>query len=126
MIVCVVRQAGTFLLCSVLWFSEVVTRKASMDSTLIIIQLNECKYPTYKIQDKMNLMKEDLYRIATGKETQPDGTDQNGGAVTVAQFLKRRDRRLALLVLSIEPKLQYLLGDPTDPVVVWKKLQSTF
>ena len=91
-----------------------------------IVPLNDGNYATWKIQAKMNLMKEDLFSIATGDETEPDGAEANGGAAAVAKFRKRRDKCLALLVLSVDYKLLYLLGDPTDPVVVWNKLQSTF
>ena len=33
---------------------------------------------------------------------------------------------MATVVLSIHPLLLYLLGDPQDPVVVWKKLAGQF
>ena len=39
------------------------------------------------------------------------------------KFLARRDRVLAVIVLSVEPSL---IGDPVDPVVVWKKLRDHF
>ena len=38
----------------------------------------------------------------------------------------RRDRALAIIVLSIEPSLLYLIGEPEDPVVVWRKLRDHF
>ena len=38
----------------------------------------------------------------------------------------RRDRALAIIVLSIEPSLLYLIGEPEDPVVVWRKLRKHF
>lgn len=40
--------------------------------------------------------------------------------------MARRDRGLAIVVLSVEPSLLYLIGDPEDPVVVWKKLSDQF
>ena len=51
------------------------------------------------------------------------GTEQalpNDEAENVTKFAARRDRSLALIFLSIEPSLLYLLGDPDDPVVVWQ------
>lgn len=36
------------------------------------------------------------------------------------------DRALAIIVLSVEPSLLYLLGDPQDPAVVWQKLCDQF
>ena len=62
---------------------------------------------------------EDSYRY---DEPTPDGTDES----VTAKFVARRDRALATVVLSIDPSLLYLLGDPQDPVVVWKKLARQF
>ena len=42
------------------------------------------------------------------------------------KFIARRDRALATIVLSIEPSLLYLIGDPEDSIVVWKKLADQF
>ena len=36
------------------------------------------------------------------------------------------DRALAVIVLSVDPSLFYLIGDPEDPVAVWKKLEDQF
>ena len=44
-----------------------------------------------------------------------------------AKFMARRDRALATIVLSVEPSLLYLIGDPVaDPVAVWQKLADQF
>ena len=37
-----------------------------------------------------------------------------------------RDSALAHVVLSVDPTLLYMLGDPVDPVAVWKKLSDHF
>ena len=42
------------------------------------------------------------------------------------KFNKRCNRALATIVLAIEPSLLYLIGDPKDPVLVWKTLQDTY
>jgi len=84
------------------------------------VPLNEKNYPTWKVQVKMHLIKEDLLGIVEGTEA------VSGDAVAVRKFNQRRDRALATIVLAIDPKLLYLVGDPTDPVEVWKKLQDTF
>ena len=34
--------------------------------------------------------------------------------------------RLAIIFLSIDPSLLYLLGDPTDPTAVWERLSTQF
>ena len=43
-----------------------------------------------------------------------------------AKYAARKDRALATIVLSVDTSLLYLIGDPTDPVVMWKKLGSQF
>ena len=40
--------------------------------------------------------------------------------------MTRTDKALAQIVLFIQPSLLYLLGDPEDPVVVWKKLENQY
>ena len=42
------------------------------------------------------------------------------------KFTSRRDRALATVVLSVDTSLLYLIGDPEDPVAVWKKLADQF
>ena len=65
------------------------------------------------------LVKDGLWSIVNGTEAIPD----EGDADARAKFVTRRDRALALIVLSVEPSLIYLLE---DPVVVWKKLSDQF
>ena len=43
-----------------------------------------------------------------------------------AKNLSCKDCALATIVLSLEPLLLYLIGDPDDPGVVWKKLADQF
>lgn len=40
--------------------------------------------------------------------------------------MAKSDRALATIVLSIELSLLYLIGEPEDPTVVWKKLLDQF
>ncbi len=58
-------------------------------------------------------MKDGLWNIVNGKENAPE--DEHADQ---AKFMTRRDKALAQIVLSIQPSLLYLLGDPEDPVVV--------
>ena len=53
-------------------------------------------------------MKEGLWSIVNGTEQAPGGEDQE----KIAKFAARKDRALVLIVLSVEPALLYLLGDP--------------
>lgn len=43
-----------------------------------------------------------------------------------AKFMTMLDHALALVVLSVDPALLYLLRDPKGPVAVWNKLSSQF
>ena len=42
------------------------------------------------------------------------------------KYVARKDRALAIIVLSVDPSLLYLIGDPEDPITVWKKLADQF
>ena len=70
----------------------------------------------------MTLMRDGVWSIVNGSEESPDPGDRNQHA----KFLARRDKALAIIVLSVDPSLLYLIGDPEDPVVVWKKLSEQF
>ena len=91
--------------------------------TVSIVPLNETNYPTWKLQCRMALMKDGLWGIVSGSEEAPSAETD---AEKHAKYLSRRDRALALIVLSVEPSLLYLIGYPEDPVNVWKKLSDTF
>ena len=58
-----------------------------------------------------------LCSIVSGTETSPASTE----AEKFAKFVSRRDKAKAIIVLSVDPSLLYLLGDP-----VWKKLSDQF
>ena len=70
----------------------------------------------------MALVKDGLWSIVCGNETAPASTE----AEKYAKFVCRRDKALAIIVFSVDPSLLYLLGDPEDPVAVWKKLSDQF
>ena len=89
--------------------------------TLSIVPLNGKNYPTWKVQCRMALIKDGLWGIVDGTEKDPGGTDD-----AHKKFVSSRDRALAIIVLSVDPSLLYLLGDPKDPVVVWKQLSDQF
>ena len=57
--------------------------------------------------------------------TENENASENQGEQ--AKHFLRRDRALAMIVLSMDPTLLYLLGtDPENPAVVWKKLANQF
>ena len=85
-----------------------------------ILPLNGSNYPTWKVQCRMALMRDGVWSIVNGSETAPEEVGSR------AKFHMRSDKALATIVLSVDPSLLYLLGDPKDPVAVWKKLQEQF
>lgn len=82
---------------------------ASETKSVSVVPLNSSNYPTWKVQCQMTLMKDGLWGIFSGNETAPDEAE----AEKFAKYVARRDRALAIIVLSIEPSLLYLI------VTVW-------
>ena len=91
------------------------------ETKLSIVPLNGKNYPTWKVQCRMALTKDGLWGIVDGTEVDPGGAGD-----AHKKFISRRDRALAIVVLSIDPTLLYLIGDPKDPTEVWKKLSDQF
>ena len=91
--------------------------------TVTIASLKGSNYPSWKVQCRMTLMREGLWGIVAGIETAPDATTE---ADSYAKFMVRSDRALATIVLAIDPSLLYLVRDPVDPAVVWRKLSGQF
>lgn len=60
--------------------------------TVTVVPLKGANYPTWKIQCRMALMKEGLWRIVTGEEAAPAGTEAER-----AKFATRKDRALATI-----------------------------
>ena len=84
--------------------------------------LNGTNYATWKVQCQMALMKDNLWNIVTGAEVAPPEEERDKHA----RYLAKRDRALAVIVLSVEPSLLYLLGEPVNPQTVWEKLRNQF
>jgi len=75
--------------------------------SVTIVPLKGSNYPTWKVQCRMALMKDGLWSIVNGTETIPGEREADKSA----KFVTRRDRALALIVLSVEPSLLYLFAD---------------
>lgn len=88
-----------------------------------MVPLKGPNYATWKIQAKMALIKDALWGIVSGSEVEPSS---DAGEDVVRKFQARKDKALAILVLSVDPGLLYLLGDPSDPKQVWECLQNQF
>ena len=89
--------------------------------SVMVVSLSGSNYPTWKVQCRMALIKDGLWNIVNGTENPPDVSEAG-----YEKFVGRRDRALAIIVLSVEPSLLYIIGDPEDPVTVWKKLADQF
>ncbi len=76
-----------------------------MSDKNVIAPLNGKNYPTWKNQCCMALMKDGLWSIVNATEVAPVGN-----AEALRKFNGRKDRALAVIVLSVE--LLYLLGNP--------------
>ena len=94
---------------------------ASDSKTVAVLSLNGSNYPMWKVQCQMALMKDGLWNIVNGTETILTGDGERR-----TKFLAQRDRALATIVLSVDLSLLYLIGDPEDPIAVWKKLSDQF
>ena len=69
----------------------------------------------------MALMKDGLWSFVDGTSIPP-----LDDARALEKYMDRKGRALAVIVLSIDPSLLYLLGDPEDAADVWKKLSDQF
>ena len=61
--------------------------------------------------------------IVSNTETPPDSS---GDDAAKRRYKARCDRALATIVLTIDPSLLYLIGEPKDPVKLWTTLEGHF
>ncbi len=90
--------------------------------TVTVAPLSGKNYPTWKVQCRMALMRESLWSIVNGSEHPPPTSETQ----KYEKYIACKNRALAMIVLSVDPVLLYLIGDPEDPVAVWKKLADQF
>ena len=96
---------------------KMATCKAAVHAT--ITPLDGSNYTTWKLQCQMALMKDGLWDIVTGTTLRP-ARDEDAQA----KFDMMRDKALAIIVLSIDTSLLYVVGEPVDPVAVWTLLKN--
>ena len=94
---------------------------ATESKTITVVPLNGANYPKWKVQCRMALMKDGLRNIVNVTETMPAGDGERR-----AKFLAQRDRALATIMLSVEPSLLCLIGNPEDPITDWRKVGDQF
>ena len=90
--------------------------------TVAVVPLKGSNYPTWKIQCKMALIREGLWDIVVNEETEPLSDE----AELFSRYLSKKNRALAIIVLSVDPSLLYLLGEPSEPNEVWTTLENQF
>ena len=56
--------------------------------TTVVVPLNGTNYPTWRVQCKMVLMKDELWEFVTEKEVAPENTTTN----KYAKFIARKNR----------------------------------
>ena len=79
-------------------------------------------YCTWKLQMKMLLLKDGLFNIVQGTEPVPAASEVSA----TRTYNTSRDKALAHIVLAIDPKLLYIIGNPDNPSEVWNKLENVF
>ena len=79
---------------------------AESRSMVAVVPLNGANDATWRVQCQMSLMKEGLWRIVEGTEAAL--ADSDAGYVN---YLSKRDRALAIVVLSVDLNLLYLIGE---------------
>ena len=72
----------------------------------------------------MALKKDGAWGIVCGTEEVPPAGDAD--PKESERYVPRRDKVLATVVLSVDPSLLYLIGNPVDPVAVWIKLEEHY
>ena len=89
------------------------------DSRSQVVALKGPNYATWKVQVRMVLMKQGVWKIVEGTEIPPDEDNH----VAMGKYNDRRDKALSTIVLAVDISQLYLLGsEPKDPVVVLKKI----
>ena len=87
-----------------------------METKLVnLVPLNGINYATWKVQCKMALIRDGVWNIVNGTEIVPNSRTEMG---LHAKYLLRKDHTLAMIVLSLEPSLLYLIENLDDPGVV--------
>ena len=84
----------------------------SSKSAVTVSELNRSNYGTWKIQCKMALVKDGLWRVVDNTDPAPSVSDKK------FKYKSKKDKALATIVLSIEPCLLSVIDEPDDPVLV--------
>ena len=89
-----------------------------METVLNIVPLDGANCAIWKIQCKMVLINNGLWNIVNETESVPTEANVYG------KYLSWKDRALATIVLFVDPSLLYIIRDPVDSTIIWKKLAN--
>ena len=108
-------RASTQLVQRILYLlSGLVLTMAGLIRTVSpVVPLRGSNYPTWKLQCQMVVMKVGLWWIVNSTDKAPEAEVD---AEVIAKYTACRNSALAHNVLSVDPTLLYLLGNPEDPV----------
>lgn len=81
--------------------------------TVTVISVNGLNYISH-LESAMPDGSDELWNIVNGSECLPHPAK----ADRYVKFVAKRDRMLAIIVLSVELSLLYLIGDPKDSIVL--------
>ena len=87
-----------------------------------IVPLTGGNYATWRIQCQMALMKEGLWGMVNDTEVVPDTSE----SLRSSEYITRKNKALATIVLTLDPSILYLIGEPEDPRKVWFQLRDQF
>ena len=74
-------------------------------------------------------MKDGLWSFADGSEPRLEVPGASANSQTIKayrEYKAKMDKALAIIVLAVDQTLLYLLGEPTDPQIVWSILENQF
>ena len=85
-----------------------------------VVPLKGDNYATWKVQCHMALIKDGYLNIVSKTETVSTNAEAR------QKFMTRRGKALALIGLTLDPSLLYLIGNEDDPCKVWETLEGQF
>ncbi len=92
-----------------------------MNRKMVDPLIGAANYSAWTIQMEMALLKDDLWEIVSGRETEPVDNPE-----AIARFKVRSKDALTCIILNIEPGQLYLVGRHTNPKTAWDKVKGLF
>ncbi|GFY30253.1 retrovirus-related Pol polyprotein from transposon TNT 1-94 [Trichonephila clavipes] len=93
-------------------------------SSYQIKPLESSNYATWSTDVRFLLHEKNCFEIVAGKETAPDGKEENKRELK--DFNIRQRLALSILYLNISTEYRSIIENVTDPVEAWKLLRDNF